>query len=99
MQDSLLGKKQSRKAARADSPALPSFSMAFQPIVHGDNGGVFAYEALARGLKGESAYSLFKEAGSANLPALDEACRVTAIELSAKLGLVNSGGYLSVNFS
>ncbi len=78
---------------------LPAFSMAFQPIVHGAHGGVFAYEALARGLNGESAYALFEKAGTANISALDEACRIAAIELSARLGLVRKGGFLSVNFS
>jgi EAL domain-containing protein (putative c-di-GMP-specific phosphodiesterase class I) len=73
--------------------------MAFQPIVHGAHGGVFAYEALARGMKGESANVLFEQAGTANFSALDEACRVAAIELSARLGLVRNGGFLSINFS
>jgi EAL domain-containing protein (putative c-di-GMP-specific phosphodiesterase class I) len=73
--------------------------MAFQPIVHGAHGGVFAYEALARGLNGESAFTLFEKAGTTNFSAMDEACRVAAIELSAKLGLVRNGGFLSINFS
>src|ERR1700737_4234299 len=79
---------------RTEHPMLPAFSMAFQPIVHGAHGGVFAYEALARGLKGESANVLFEQAGTANFSALDEACRVAAIELSARLGLVRNGGFL-----
>lgn len=100
MQDSLLGTKRPRKSrARTKPAALPPFSMAFQPIIHGDHGGVFAYEALARGPNGESAVSLFEQAGPSNFSALDAACRVSAIELSAKLGLVNNGGFLSVNFS
>ena len=88
-----------RAPKRAAKPALPAFSMAFQPIVHGADGGVFAYEALARGLQGESADSVFEQAGTANRSKLDEACRVAAIELSAKLGLVRNGGLLSINFS
>ena len=100
MQDSLLSTRPPRKSpVRAKSSALPPFSMAFQPIVHGAHGGVFAYEALARGPQGESAHTVFELAGPSNFSALDEACRVTAIELSAKLGLVSNGGFLSVNFS
>lgn len=77
---------------------LPAFSMAFQPIVHGSTGEVFAYEALARSLDGGSPMAMFEQAGK-DFSALDEACRVAAIELSAKLGIVRDDACLSVNFS
>ncbi len=59
------------------------FTMAYQPIVH--TSGVFAYEALVRGVRGESAGSILAQVNETNQYAFDQACRVKAIELAAAL--------------
>ena len=74
------------------------FSMAFQPIVDVDAGRVFAYEALIRGVGGESAYSVLSQVTAENKYAFDQNCRVTAISLAARLGLAETGARLSINF-
>ena len=73
------------------------FSMAFQPIVR-SGGGVFAYEALVRGAGGEGAGEVLGRVTPANRYAFDQACRVKAIELAARLGLADGGASLSINF-
>jgi EAL domain-containing protein (putative c-di-GMP-specific phosphodiesterase class I) len=70
-------------------------SMAFQPIVDLSDGSVFAQEALVRGSGGESAATVFGQVNDDNLYRFDQACRVKAIELAARLGL---GTNLSINF-
>jgi EAL domain-containing protein (putative c-di-GMP-specific phosphodiesterase class I) len=74
------------------------FSMAFQPIVNVDTGKVFAYEALVRGERGESAGSILGQVTKANRYAFDQSCRVKAILLAAQLGLADTGAQLSINF-
>ncbi|QQM31821.1 EAL domain-containing protein [Martelella lutilitoris] len=82
-----------------NAETLPfDFSMAFQPIVDLRDGSVFAFEALARGTKGEGAGTLFAQLSDDNLYAFDQQCRVKAIELSAHLGLMETGAKLSINF-
>jgi len=79
-------------------PPFP-FSMAFQPIVDIANGGIFAYEALARGPAGESAASVLSRVTDANRYAFDQTCRVKAIEMAGRLGLAaREGAALSINF-
>ncbi len=73
-------------------------AMAFQPIVEADSGGVFAYEALVRGADGRGAASVLAAVDQANRYAFDQACRVTAIEAAARLGLAGTGALLSINF-
>lgn len=75
-----------------------SFSMAFQPIIDIANQTVFAYEALARGPNGESAYSVLSRVTEENRYAFDQNCRVKAITLASKLGVHENGAKLSVNF-
>ena len=75
-----------------------TFSMAFQPIVDADTETVFAYEALVRGPKGQSAQSVLSQVDSANLYAFDQQCRVRAIETSVKAGLLDTSARLSINF-
>lgn len=75
-----------------------AFSMAFQPIVDVMARQVFAYEALVRGLKGESAYSVLSQVTPENRYAFDQNCRVKAITLATKLGLAATGAWLSINF-
>ena len=74
------------------------FSMAFQPIVDTNERCVYAYEALARGPNGESAYSVLSQLNDENRYAFDQACRVKAITLATRLGLIQSGARLSINF-
>ena len=74
------------------------FSMAFQPIVDVETATVFAYEALVRGPNGESAYSVLSQVTEQNRYGFDQNCRVKAITLACKLGLPQTGSYLSINF-
>jgi len=72
--------------------------MAFQPIVNVETGSVFAYEALVRGVNGEGAGAILSQVTEQNRYAFDQKCRVKAITLAAKLGLVQTGAMLSINF-
>ena len=74
------------------------FSMAFQPIFDLGSGAVFAQEALVRGANGEGAYTILSKVDDFNRYAFDQACRVTAIETAARLGLPDTGALLSINF-
>ena len=74
------------------------FTMAFQPIVSASRRSVFAYEALARGPGGEAAATVLARVTRRNRYAFDQSCRRTAIELAARLGLVERGACLSINF-
>ncbi|WP_347331460.1 EAL domain-containing protein [Marinimicrobium locisalis] len=79
-----------------DLPSLPfEFTMAFQPIVDIEQRTVFAYEALVRGLKGEGAFEILSQVTEENRYQFDQACRIKAIELAARLK-VTCG--LSINF-
>lgn len=71
------------------------FSMAFQPIVDAASGGVYAQEALARGLDGASAASVFRNVNDSNRYRFDQVCRVKAIQLAAQLEVPCR---LSINF-
>jgi EAL domain-containing protein (putative c-di-GMP-specific phosphodiesterase class I) len=72
--------------------------MAFQPIVDTRDESIYAYEALVRGPNSESAYSVLSQVTEVNRYAFDQACRVKAITLASKLGLVETGARLSINF-
>ena len=74
------------------------FSMAFQPIVDVVRKRPFAYEALVRGPKGESAASVLGQVTAENQYRFDQSCRVTAIRLASRLGLAKTGAALSINF-
>ncbi|WPB57458.1 EAL domain-containing protein [Xylophilus sp. GOD-11R] len=69
--------------------------MAFQPVVHLPSRSIYAHEALVRGPAGESAYSILSQVSQDNRYAFDQACRVKAIELAARLGMRSR---LSINF-
>ena len=75
-----------------------AFTMAFQPIIDVEAGRVFAYEALARGPKGEPAMTVLGQVSEANRYAFDQNCRVKAITLASKLALEHTGALLSINF-
>ncbi|WP_296252783.1 EAL domain-containing protein [Pseudomonas sp. UBA4194] len=75
------------------------FTMAFQPIFNVRTRQPFAYEALVRGLNGESAFSILSKVTETNRYRFDQACRVKAIEEAARLGLpAIPGCLLSINF-
>jgi EAL domain-containing protein (putative c-di-GMP-specific phosphodiesterase class I) len=72
--------------------------MAFQPIVDVDGSTVYAYEALVRGPAGEPAPTVLARVTPENRYAFDQACRVRALTLAAKLGLAERDAHLSINF-
>jgi EAL domain-containing protein (putative c-di-GMP-specific phosphodiesterase class I) len=78
-------------------PHVP-FSMAFQPIVNVAQGTVVAYEALARGPRGEPAASVLDHTLHNYRYSIDQRCREKAIAISSTLGILNSSADLSVNF-
>jgi EAL domain-containing protein (putative c-di-GMP-specific phosphodiesterase class I) len=71
------------------------FTMAFQPIVNCQTNEIFGYEALARGLNNESAFSILSKLNDENRYLFDQLCRVKAIALASKLKLES---VLSINF-
>ncbi len=82
-------------AACRDSPPLFPFTMAFQPIVDLQDNRIDAYEALVRGPAAEGAGYVLSQVRAENTYAFDQACRVKAIELAARLGMDRQ---LSINF-
>jgi EAL domain-containing protein (putative c-di-GMP-specific phosphodiesterase class I) len=81
-------------ACRSDV-TLPSFTMAFQPIVDIDTTDIYAYEALVRPTGGGSAADVLSQINDQNRYSFDQACRVKAIELAAQLEM---DSLLSINF-
>ncbi len=80
---------------RCDTPVPFSFTMAFQPIVDVTQRQVVYYEALVRGINGESAFSILSQVTDELMYRFDQACRVKAIELASELGMTER---LSINF-
>jgi len=80
---------------RCDTPLDFDFTMAFQPLVDVAQGHIYGYEALVRGVGGESAASILSRVDATTLYRFDQACRVKAIELAHQLG---AEGMLSINF-
>ena len=78
-----------------DGTAIFPFTMAFQPIVDVVEQRIVAHEALVRGPEGEGAAHVLGQVTADNLYAFDQACRVRAIEMAARLGLDR---HLSINF-
>ncbi|RZA30216.1 MAG: EAL domain-containing protein [Proteobacteria bacterium] len=76
-------------------PALFPFTMAFQPVVDLQNHRIDAHEALVRGPNGEGAAGVLAQLNADNLYAFDQACRIKAIELAARLKL---DCQLNINF-
>jgi EAL domain-containing protein (putative c-di-GMP-specific phosphodiesterase class I) len=82
-----------------DGEALDfDISMAFQPIVDLETGAPFAYEALVRGTNGAGAGEILSRVTPETRYAFDQKCRVTAIETAARVGLLDTGARLSINF-
>ncbi len=89
----------SKCSACKDGVTKPmAFSMAFQPIVNVETGNVFAYEALVRGPNGEGAETVLSQLNDENRYSFDQSSRVEAITLASRLGLVETGASLSINF-
>ncbi|WP_223824911.1 EAL domain-containing protein [Pseudomonas profundi] len=79
-----------------DGKALAfDFSMAFQPIVDLRDNSLYAYEALVRGTDGSGAGAVLGRVNEHNRYAFDQACRVKAVELAARLQMPCM---LSINF-
>ena len=74
---------------------LPSFTMAFQPIVDIDTADIYAYEALVRPTGGGSAADILSQINEQNRYSFDQGCRVKAIELASRLEMEV---LLSINF-
>lgn len=70
-------------------------TMAFQPIVNIRTREIFAHEALVRGTKGEPAEAIFRHVDDSTRYRFDQACRVKAIQLAARLGMETA---ISINF-
>ena len=68
--------------------------MAFHPIVDMARGEIFAHEALVRGTDGASASAILARVTDKTRYRFDQACRVKAIELAARL----QPPRLSINF-
>ncbi len=71
------------------------FTMAFQPIVDVASRTVYAQEALVRGIGDLPAGTIFQHVNDNNRYAFDQACRVKAVNLAAKLNITS---LLSINF-
>jgi EAL domain-containing protein (putative c-di-GMP-specific phosphodiesterase class I) len=81
-------------ACKQEQVAFP-FTMAFQPIVDLREGRIDAHEALVRGPGGEGAAAVLAQLDEQNLYAFDQACRVKAIEMAARLKM---DSHLNINF-
>jgi len=73
-------------------------TMAFQPIADVASRSVFAYEALVRGVDGRGAADVLSLVSEDDRYGFDQACRTTAIDLAARLGLDRTGASLAINF-
>lgn len=87
--------KHSCAACRGGQGLDFDFTMAFQPIVDLRDRSLYAYEALVRGTDGSGAASILSRVNDQNRYAFDQACRVKAVELAARLGIPCR---LSINF-
>lgn len=83
----------SKTTADAVNPA--EFTFAFQPIVDSYTRSVYSYEALVRGVGGESAYSVISRYSAAQMPEFDAACRIKALQVANKVGVTT---HLNLNF-
>lgn len=72
------------------SAPRPAVTFAFQPIVDATERGVTSYEALIRGLNGESAFSVLQNIPRDVLAEFDADARFVALELATRLELRSS---------
>lgn len=83
---------------RTAGPLRTAITMAFQPILDVRSGEIFAYEALVRGVDGQSAGEILAGVDSDMIYKFDQACRVKAIELAGALLPPGGAAKLSINF-
>ncbi len=86
------------RGCRTSRPLPAAITMAFQPIVDIRSGRVFAYEALVRGVEGQSAGEILSGISQDMIYKFDQTCRVKAIELAGQLFAPDDGARLSINF-
>src|SRR5687768_12291422 len=72
-----------------------SITMAFQPIVDIEKRQVVSYEALVRGLRGESASTVLAKVQTDNRYVFDQVCRMKALSLGKRLHVTTQ---LHINF-
>ncbi|WP_340643292.1 EAL domain-containing protein [Roseococcus thiosulfatophilus] len=82
-------------AACREAAETLEFTMAFQPVVDVEVGRIEAHEALVRGPEDQGAATVLAQLTPDNLYAFDQACRLKAIELAARLGMETR---LNINF-
>ena len=82
---------------RSDVKLPFEFAMAFQPIVDMTTCRVWGYEALVRGVNGESAFSILSQVSDDVRYRFDQASRVMAIETAGAL-FAGRDLWLSINF-
>jgi len=73
------------------------FTMAFQPIVDIEAHSVWGYEALVRGIEGQSAGEILSRVTDRTKYRFDQQCRVKAIEMAGSL-MPGTDQFLSINF-
>lgn len=96
MDDNMAGcARHDHSCGRCEGPLPFDFTMAFQPIVDLKAGRIHSYEALVRGLTGESAGSVIGQVTDELMYRFDQTCRVKAIELASRLEMREP---LSINF-
>jgi EAL domain-containing protein (putative c-di-GMP-specific phosphodiesterase class I) len=86
------------QGCRSSEPLPFDFTMAFHPIVDLDHGAVWGYEALVRGVQGQSAGQILSQVDENRQYKFDQACRVKAIELAGRLFPRTEETKLSINF-
>lgn len=86
------------RGCRTSPPLSIAITMAFQPIVDIRTSRVFAYEALVRGVEGQSAGEVLSSIEPDMIYKFDQACRVKAIELAGRLFSPSDDTKLSINF-
>lgn len=94
----LLPAKPACAGCKTAKPLKTRITMAFQPIVDIATGSVFAYEALVRGVDGQSAAEVIASVEPDMIYKFDQTCRVKAIELAGGLFSPDSATKLSINF-
>jgi EAL domain-containing protein (putative c-di-GMP-specific phosphodiesterase class I) len=83
-----------RHCVAGSEPDL-DFTFAFQPIVDMGSAKIFSYESLVRGPRDEPAAWVLAQVTEASRYRFDQACRVGAITLAARLGIET---HLNLNF-
>ncbi|WP_370322600.1 EAL domain-containing protein [Oricola sp.] len=86
------------EGCRSGEPLGFDFTMAFQPIVDAAGNSVWGYEALIRGTGGEGAAEILARITPEQRYRFDQACRVKAIELAARIFPKENTPRLSINF-